>query len=69
MQEEIRRDTRDGSSSKNDDEEVFALATKARKGKGKKNSSQSGSDGKEHDMSKVKCFHCHEHGNFATHCP
>ena len=69
MQEEIRRDTRDGYSSNNDDEEDFTLATKARKGKGKNNSSQSGVDGKERDMSKVKCFHCHEHGNFATHCP
>ena len=36
VQEEIRRNTRDGSSSKNDDEENCALATKARKGKGKK---------------------------------
>ena len=69
MQDEIRQDTRDGSSSKNDDEEDFSLASKARKGKGKKNPSQSGADGKEHDMSKVKCFHCHKHGNFTTHCP
>ena len=67
VQEEIRRDTRDGSSSKNDDEEDCALASKARKGKGKKNPSHSDADGKERDMSKVKCFHCHEHGNFATH--
>ena len=35
MQEEIRRSTRDGSSSKNDDEETLALASKARKGKGR----------------------------------
>ena len=46
MQEEIRRGTRDGSSSKNEDEENFALASKARKGKGKKNPSQSGVKGK-----------------------
>jgi hypothetical protein len=36
VQEEFRRNTKDGSSSKNDDEEDFALATKERKGKGKK---------------------------------
>jgi len=35
MQEEIRRGTQDGSSSKNDDEENMALASKARKGKGR----------------------------------
>ena len=35
MQEEVRRSTRDGSSSKNDDEENLALAGKARKGKRK----------------------------------
>ena len=32
VQEEIRLGTRDGSSSKNEDEENFALALKARKG-------------------------------------
>jgi hypothetical protein len=36
VQEEFRRNTRDGSSSKHDDEEDFDLATKARKGKGNK---------------------------------
>ena len=69
MQEEIRRSTRDGSSSKNEDEENCALVSKARKGKGKKNPSQSGAKGKKHDMSKVKCFHCHQHGHYATNCP
>ena len=68
MQEEIRWGTRDGSSSKNEDEENFALATKARKGKGKKNPSQSGAKGKKQDLSKVKCFHCHQHGHYATNC-
>eukprot|EP00253_Pinus_taeda_P015138 PITA_15138 len=47
--EEIRRSTRDGSSSKHDDEENLALANKARKGKGKashsKLSSSHGSEG------------------------
>ena len=35
VQEEFRQNTRDGSSSKHDDEEDCALASKARKGKGK----------------------------------
>ena len=35
MQEEINRNTRDGSSSKTDDEENYALAIKAKKGKQK----------------------------------
>ena len=34
MQEEIRRGTRDGSSSKDDDEENLALASKQGKGRG-----------------------------------
>ena len=36
VQEEIRRGIRDGSSSKNEDEENCALAAKERKWKGKK---------------------------------
>ena len=27
------------------------------------------SKGKKHDMSKVRCFHCHEYGHFSTNCP
>ena len=69
MQEEIRRGTRDGFSSKNEDDENYALASKARKGKGKKNPSQSGAKGKKQDMSKVKCFHCHQHGHYAINFP
>ena len=69
MQEEIRQSTRDGSSSKNSDEENCALAAKERKGKSKKNASQSGVKGKKQDMSKVKCFHCHQDGHYATNCP
>ena len=68
MQEEIRQTTRDGSSSKASDEENFALDAKAKKGKRKK-ASQSGVKGKKQDMSKVKCFHCHQHGHYATNCP
>ncbi len=55
MQEEIRRSTRDGSSSKKDDEENLALVIKVRKGKGKASHSKSISShgGKKFDKSKV----------------
>ena len=45
------------------------MATKANKGKGKKFHSKSESKGKKQDMSKVKCFYCHEHGLFSTNYP
>ena len=70
MQEEIRRSTRDGSSSM-EDEENCALASKVKKGKEKvslpKSSSSHG--GKKVDKSKVQCFCCHEVGHFVTNCP
>ena len=69
MQEEIRQSTKDGSSSKHDDEEDCALAVKARKGKGKKSHSKPEAKGKKLDLYKVKCFHCHEHGHLATNFP
>ena len=40
-----------------------------KKGKGNKFHYNSESKGKKQDMSKVKCFHCYEHGNLATNCP
>ena len=67
VQEEFRKNTRDGPSSKHDDEEDCALAAKENKGKGNKfHSKFESKNGKKQDMSKVKCFYCHEHGNFAT---
>eukprot|EP00253_Pinus_taeda_P008723 PITA_08723 len=57
----------DGSSSKASDEENCTLAAKAKKGKNKK-ASRSSAKGKKQDMSKVKCFHCHQHGHYATNC-
>ena len=69
MQEEIWRSTKDGSSSKNSDEENFTLAAKEKKGKIKKHASQSGAKGMKQDMSKVKCFQCHQHEHYATNCP
>ena len=71
MQEEIRRSTGDGSSSKHDDEENLALASKARKGKGKASHSKLSSSrgGQKIDKSKVRCFNCHEVGHYATNYP
>ena len=69
VQEEFKKNTRDDSSSTHDDEEDCALAAMERKGKGKKFHSKSKSKGKKPDLSKVKCFHCHEHGHYATNCP
>eukprot|EP00253_Pinus_taeda_P006204 PITA_06204 len=68
--EEIWRNTKGSSSSKTDDKENCALASKVNKGKGKASQSESNSchGGKKKYMSKVKCFYCHELGYFATNC-
>ena len=51
------------------DKEALALARKG-KGKSKKKGSQSGVGGKKKniDFSKVKCFHYHKFGHFASQC-
>eukprot|EP00253_Pinus_taeda_P014889 PITA_14889 len=69
--EEIRRSKQDGSSSKNDDEENMALASKERKGKEKASHSKSNSShgGKKGDISKVRCFDCQKMGHYVTNCP
>eukprot|EP00253_Pinus_taeda_P020062 PITA_20062 len=68
--EEIRRSTKDGPSSlKHDDEDNLALASKAKKVKGKASQSRSSQGGKKFDKLKVRCFHCHELGHYATNCP
>lgn len=71
VQEEIRRNTRDGLSARTYDEESFARKGKKSKGKkvhGKTKSSQNGGK-KMKDLSKIKFFHCHEFGHYATKCP
>ena len=66
----VQKETIDGSSSKNEDEEDNALAAKAKKGKGNKFHSKSESkDGKKREMSRVNCFDYHEHRHYATNYP
>jgi len=71
VQEEIRWNTRDKSSSKASNEENCTLATKAKKGKEKVSLSKSSSsnDGKKVDKSKVRCFRFHEVGHYAANFP
>ena len=66
MQEEIKRNTRYGTSSK-EVEEDFSLVSKAKKAKGKM--SQGEGSRKKMDLVKIKCFHCHEHGHYAKNFP
>ena len=45
------------------------MATKERRGKGKKSHPKSEAKGNKVDFFKVKCFHYHKHGHLATNCP
>lgn len=70
MQEEIKRNTRDDSSSKTDDDKNCGLAIKVKKGKRKDSHCKLDSyhGGKNKHMTKVKYIHYHELGHFATNC-
>jgi len=70
VQEEIGHNTRDGSSSKGEDEEIFALVGKENKGKGKKSQTKQESiQGAEKKyLSKIKWFNFHEFRHYATKC-
>jgi hypothetical protein len=75
VQEEIRKQTRSGSHVKQEaKEENFALVGKGGKARGKKGSggaesSLKGQGKPKKDLSKVKCFQCHQFGHYATKCP
>ena len=62
---------RDGTSSKGEDEDNYALGGKENKGKWKKSQSnvESSQGCKKKDLSRIKCFHCHEFKHYATKCP
>ena len=69
--EETKRNTRNGITSKTDEEEKNSLAGKGNKAKGKKEQGKAESNhnhGKKKDLSKIKCFHYHEYGYYATKC-
>jgi len=71
VQEEIRWNTRDGTSTKSVDEEKFSLDGNGKKGKGNKSQTkpESSHGGKKKDLSEIKLFNCHEFGHYATKCP
>jgi hypothetical protein len=59
-----------GSSSNGNDEENVALASKGNNKlkKGSKGGNKQKGEGKK-DMRKVKCFACHNFGNYDDQCP
>lgn len=72
VQEEFRRYTIDGTSSKAMNGDSFSLVGEGKNGKGKKTQRKlesSQNNGKKKDLSKIKCFHCHKFGHCAIKCP
>jgi len=72
VEEEIRRNTRDGVLAKFDEEEHCALVGKGKNAKGKRAQGEAESSenhGKKKDLSQIKWFHCHEYGQYAIECP
>lgn len=70
VKEEIRWNTRDGTSYKEEEEE-FSLVNKGRKVNGKNSQGETNSiqEGKRKDLSKIKFFNCHEFRHYAMKCP
>jgi len=66
VQEEIRRNTKDGTSPK-EVEEDFSLVSKEDKSKGKKSQGKEG--GNKRYLTKFKCFHSHKHRHYAKNFP
>jgi len=68
VQEELRRNNQDGISSKEEDEENFALVGKGKKEKGKKSQTklESNQGGKNKYLAKIKFFNFHEFRHYAT---
>eukprot|EP00253_Pinus_taeda_P011123 PITA_11123 len=70
VQKEIKQNTRDGTSSKGEDEENFSLVRKGRKGKEKKSQTklESNQGVKKKDLSKIKFLNCYEFRHYSTKC-
>jgi len=66
VQEEIQRNTRDGVIFKAEEEDNFSLVGKGKKAQSKLEFNQN--NGKKKDLNKIKCFHYHEFGHYATKC-
>lgn len=71
VQEDIRRNIRDGASYKEKDEDKFALVGKGKKGKWKKSQTKPkcSQGGKKKDLSKRKVFNFHEFMHYFINCP